>query len=215
MNASDSNLTFHQIEHELAEAMDQWTEACEKLLESQELDPAHEIENKGQDYTLAEDALQEIVALYLQEARSKRDKLARYRIHLKEQEESAKAQVKRAQARQKRFERQREQLDSYILSVMRGLKDNKGQPVKKLEGDEFTIRSWASPDKVEILDEDQIPRNRTYGSWRFVPSLSKIKEHMKKVWYPPTTEAGAVKVGRRGMCPGTRLLTDRKHVRIT
>lgn len=90
-------------------------------------------------------------AQYLEGAAEKRDRVAEFIQYCEGMAELAKAEVKRLQARQKRFEATVERVENMVLRVL----DAFG--VSRLEGKTHTLKKRKCPASVEVTDEAQIP----------------------------------------------------------
>lgn len=95
--------------------------------------------------------IEEAFAQYLEGAAEKRDRVAEFIQYCEGVAELAKAQVKRLQARQKRFESTAERVESMVLRVL----DVFG--VTRLEGKTHTLKKRKCPASVEVTDEAQVP----------------------------------------------------------
>jgi len=156
-------LTLFEIESELTEAMESWLEADIAVQDNGEgsVEAAGELEH-----------LRSIVFGYLGAAVEKRDRVAKFMLHLKSQEELARAEVQRMQERAQRFSRARERIKGYVAAVM------ESQGVKKLEGEHYTLGLRKTPDSIEILDEKLIP-DRHMVPRDPVPDKRSIMEEYK------------------------------------
>ena len=95
--------------------------------------------------------IEQAFAQYLEGAAEKRDRVAEFIQYCEGMAELAKAQVKRSQARQKRFEATAERVESMVLRVL----DAFG--VNRLEGKTHTLKKRKCPASVEVPDEAQVP----------------------------------------------------------
>ncbi len=90
-------------------------------------------------------------AQYLEGAAEKRDRVAELIQYCEGMAELAKSQVKRLQARQKRFETTAERVESMVLRVL----DAFG--VNRLEGKTHTLKKRKCPASVEVTDDAKVP----------------------------------------------------------
>ena len=88
-----------------------------------------------------------LVGEWIKGAVAKRDRVAKFRAHLIDQQDFAKAEIERLRARQASFTKAQERLDGYIINVMEGL------GVKKLEGQTATFSLRKRPDVVHVEDD--------------------------------------------------------------
>jgi hypothetical protein len=88
---------------------------------------------------------------YLESAVEKRDRVAEFIHFCEAMAELAKAEVKRLQARQKRFEATARRVSTMVLHVLDWL------GVKKLEGRTNTLKKRKRPPSVNVIDEPRIP----------------------------------------------------------
>jgi hypothetical protein len=95
--------------------------------------------------------IEEAFRRYLEGAAEKRDRVAEFIHHCDGMAELAKVQVKRLQARQKRFEATAERVESMVLRVL----DAFG--VTRLEGQIHTLKKRKCPASVDVTDEGEIP----------------------------------------------------------
>lgn len=96
-------------------------------------------------------ALKGVVALYLQGAIEKRDRMAQFLKHLEAQELFAKMEIDLLRDRQRMIGEKRERLKKWIVSVM------ESAGVKKLEGKTHTLSLRLNPSSVEILNPEAVP----------------------------------------------------------
>lgn len=95
--------------------------------------------------------LEQALIRYLEGAVEKRDRVAEFILFCEAMESLAKAEVKRLQARQKRFATTRERVSAMALRVLDFLR------VTKLEGKTHTLKKRKCPPSVQILEEEKIP----------------------------------------------------------
>jgi hypothetical protein len=95
--------------------------------------------------------IEQAFAQYLEGAAEKRDRVAEFIQYCEGMAELAKVQVKRLQARQKRFEATAERVESMVLRVL----DAFG--VNRHEGKTHTLKKRKCPASVDITDEAQVP----------------------------------------------------------
>ena len=100
----------------------------------------------AEDRPSDEDALV-LLGEWLKGAVVKRDRVARFRAHLIDQQAFARAETERLRERQASFAKAQERLDGYIISVMECM------GVKKLEGQTATFSLRKRPDVVDVEDE--------------------------------------------------------------
>ncbi|MCP5111766.1 MAG: siphovirus Gp157 family protein [bacterium] len=95
--------------------------------------------------------LKAAIEQYAPGAAEKRDRVARFLAHCEGQEELAKREIERLQARKKRFENARSRLEDCLVGLMecRGM--------KKLEGLTATLALRGCPPSVHVYDEEELP----------------------------------------------------------
>ena len=95
--------------------------------------------------------LEQALAMYLEGALEKRDRVAEFIQYCEWMAEMAKAEVKRLQTRQRHFEATAERVSAMVLHVL----DFFG--VKKLDGRTHTLSKRKCPPSVRVDDDTQVP----------------------------------------------------------
>jgi len=131
--------------------------------------------------------LKAAIEQYAVGAAEKRDRMARFLAHCESQEDLAKREIDRLQARKRRFENARARLEAYLVGFMecRGM--------KKLDGLTTTLALRSCPPSVHVQDEEEVPTE-----YKRVTSETVIDKTAIKV---------ALKAGQD--VPGARLVTGR------
>jgi len=136
--------------------------------------------------------LKAAIEQYALGAAEKRDRVARFLARCESQEELAKREIERLQARKKRFENARSRLEDYLVGFMerRGL--------KKLEGLTATLALRGCPPSVHVYDEEQLP--------------AKYERTRSETVVDKTAIKVALKAGQN--VPGAKLITGRHKLRL-
>lgn len=142
---STQSMTLYAIE----ETLTHLTNAVQMVEVEGEFKPAED--------DVSREEIGQLVAEWLQTAKDKRDAVGQFQIHCESQAALAAAEIKRLQARKKRYESAAEQIDSYVLSVIMAQGRDAKDKLKKLEGNTLTFSAKKCPDSVNITDAAKLP----------------------------------------------------------
>lgn len=161
------------------------------------------------------------LAVALNAAVEKRDKLGQFMAHMEQQVAFAKQEIDRLTARKKMFERAIEKAEGYVVRVIESLgTDAKGKP-KKLEGQTVTFSLRNCPASVAVANEVTIPIAYKHIAVKLpVPLYERIVDALDIETAAETMDAGgtisvdkvalkhALQAGEE--IPGAVLVTDKK-----
>lgn len=149
--SEERSLTLYEVETELMEALEM----------SDDSDPTFP------------QPLDTVIALYLEGAIEKRDRVAGFLKHLETQAEFAAAEIKRLQDRKRKFENAQKRLKDNIAHVMALT----GQ--KKLEGKTSTLSLRKNPPRVVIVDEELVPAEFKTRTETWTVDKKRLKAHLE------------------------------------
>lgn len=160
-NDGEVSLTLYDLESGLHEAILQAMEAQDELARMEHgLDIAREAKDRAKikEYaTLAAQAQrafndsQAIIRAYLESATQKRDRVARFLIHLDSQAALASDEIRRLQDRKRTLDNASQSLKSHVIHIMQTM------GVRKLEGETSTLSLRKAPGRVEVTALDKLP----------------------------------------------------------
>lgn len=142
------------------------------------------------------------IARYLEALPQKVDGVAHVHTHMAAQVRLADAEIKRLQARKRRFENAVERMETYIMSVLDKLPVPKRGP-KKLEGATATLSLCKCPPSLQITDESKIP-----AEYRIVIHPVPATTQVDKAAVKQALQLGIA-------VPGAELITDRTRLGVS